>query len=32
LEVMGGTIKLQSTLGQGTTVTVTIPYENDSAD
>ncbi|AMJ65970.1 sensor histidine kinase [Hymenobacter sp. PAMC 26628] len=32
LELMGGTIDLQSTLGQGTTVTVTIPYENDSAD
>ena len=32
LELMGGTIELQSTLGQGTTVTVTIPYENDSAD
>jgi signal transduction histidine kinase len=32
LALMGGTIALQSTLGQGTTVTVTIPYENDSAD
>jgi PAS domain S-box-containing protein len=32
LELMGGTIELQSALGQGTTVTVTIPYENDSAD
>ena len=32
LELMGGTINLQSTLGQGTTVTVTIPYENHSAD
>ncbi|WP_133074290.1 sensor histidine kinase, partial [Hymenobacter amundsenii] len=31
LELMGGTIALRSTLGQGTTVTVTIPYENDSA-
>ncbi|OGX84015.1 sensor histidine kinase [Hymenobacter coccineus] len=32
LELMGGTIALRSALGQGTTVTVTIPYENDSAD
>jgi PAS domain S-box-containing protein len=32
LELMGGTIELQSALGQGTTVTVTIPYENHSAD
>ena len=32
LDLMGGTIALQSALGQGTTVTVTIPYENDSAD
>lgn len=32
LELMRGTIALRSKLGQGTTVTVTIPYENDSAD
>jgi PAS domain S-box-containing protein len=32
LELMGGTIALQSTLGVGTTVTLTIPYENHSAD
>ncbi len=32
LELLRGTIALRSTLGQGTTVTVTIPYENDSAD
>ncbi|TDN38827.1 PAS domain S-box protein [Hymenobacter sp. UV11] len=32
LELLRGTIALSSTLGQGTTVTVTIPYENDSAD
>ncbi|WP_223650550.1 sensor histidine kinase [Hymenobacter psoromatis] len=32
LEMMRGTIALRSKLGQGTTVTVTIPYENDSAD
>ncbi|AMR25432.1 PAS domain-containing sensor histidine kinase (plasmid) [Hymenobacter psoromatis] len=32
LELMRGTITLSSALGQGTTVTVTIPYENDSAD
>jgi PAS domain S-box-containing protein len=32
LALMAGTIALQSTLGQGTTVTVTIPYENDTAD
>jgi PAS domain S-box-containing protein len=32
LELMRGTISLRSALGQGTTVTVTIPYENDSAD
>ena len=31
LELMGGTIALRSALGQGTTVTITIPYENDSA-
>ena len=32
LELMGGTIALRSALGVGTTVTVLIPYENDSAD
>ena len=32
LELMGGTIALHSELGVGTTVTVTIPYENHSAD
>jgi PAS domain S-box-containing protein len=32
LELMRGTIALRSALGQGTTVTVTIPYENHSAD
>ena len=32
LELMGGTIALQSELGTGTTVTITIPYENCSAD
>ncbi|MFD1469510.1 ATP-binding protein [Hymenobacter caeli] len=32
LELLRGTIALRSALGQGTTVTVTIPYENDSAD
>jgi len=32
LELLRGTIDLRSKLGQGTTVTVTIPYENDSAD
>ncbi|GAB3638105.1 hypothetical protein GCM10027422_36950 [Hymenobacter arcticus] len=32
LELLRGTIALRSELGQGTTVTVTIPYENDSAD
>lgn len=31
LDLLGGTINLQSTLGQGTTVTLTIPYENHSA-
>ena len=30
--LLGGTIDLASTLGQGTTVTVTIPYENAAAD
>ena len=32
LELMGGTIALRSALGVGTTVTLTIPYENHSAD
>ncbi|MGY2134756.1 PAS domain-containing sensor histidine kinase [Hymenobacter sp. HD11105] len=32
LELMRGTIALQSTLEVGTTVTITIPYENNSAD
>ncbi|GAA4389996.1 PAS domain-containing sensor histidine kinase [Hymenobacter koreensis] len=32
LELMGGTIALHSELDHGTTVTVTIPYENHSAD
>lgn len=32
VELMGGTIHLASALGQGTTVTVTIPYENAPAD
>ena len=32
LELMGGTIALHSELNVGTTVTITIPYENDSAD
>ncbi|MBX0293071.1 PAS domain-containing sensor histidine kinase [Hymenobacter sp. HSC-4F20] len=32
LELMGGTIALQSQPGVGTTVTVTLPYENHSAD
>ncbi|MBF9238483.1 PAS domain S-box protein [Hymenobacter sp. BT683] len=32
LELMNGTIALQSTLDVGTTVTLTIPYENHSAD
>ena len=32
LELMGGTIALQSELDQGTTVTIVIPYENHSAD
>jgi PAS domain S-box-containing protein len=30
--LLGGTITLVSALGQGTTVTVTIPYENAAAD
>ena len=32
LELMGGTIALHSVLAQGTTVTLTLPYENHSAD
>ncbi len=32
LELMGGTVALRSALGQGTTVTITLPYENDSTD
>lgn len=32
LELMGGTIALESTLHVGTTFTFTVPYENDSAD
>jgi signal transduction histidine kinase len=32
LDLMGGTVALQSTLGQGTTVTITVPYENDTTD
>ncbi|WP_210517903.1 sensor histidine kinase [Hymenobacter terricola] len=32
LELMGGTIDLQSALNHGTTVTITIPYENHPAD
>lgn len=32
LELMGGTIALQSTLHEGTTVTITVPYENDTAN
>ncbi|MCR5889513.1 PAS domain-containing sensor histidine kinase [Hymenobacter sp. J193] len=32
LELMNGTIVLHSTLGVGTTVTLTIPYENHLAD
>ena len=31
LELLKGTITLRSALGLGTTITVTIPYENDSA-
>ncbi|GAB3772932.1 hypothetical protein GCM10028818_13730 [Spirosoma horti] len=31
LELLGGTIDLTSQLGQGTTVTLTLPYENNSA-
>ena len=32
LELMGGTIDLHSVLAHGTTVTLTLPYENYSAD
>ncbi|RSK50010.1 sensor histidine kinase [Hymenobacter rigui] len=32
LELLGGTIALHSALGVGTTVTITIPYENHPAD
>jgi PAS domain S-box-containing protein len=32
LELMGGTIALQSELNVGTTVTITLPYANHSAD
>jgi signal transduction histidine kinase len=32
LELIGSTIDLQSTLNQGTTVTITVPYENDITD
>jgi PAS domain S-box-containing protein len=32
LELMGGTVALQSALGVGTTVTITLPYENHPAD
>lgn len=32
LELMGGTVALRSALGQGTTVTITVPYENHPAD
>ena len=32
LELMRGTVALRSELGVGTTVTITIPYENDTAD
>ncbi|AKD57452.1 PAS domain-containing sensor histidine kinase [Spirosoma radiotolerans] len=31
LELLGGTIDLTSQLGQGTTITLTLPYENNSA-
>ncbi|MDO7852460.1 sensor histidine kinase [Hymenobacter convexus] len=32
LELLGGTVKLQSELGRGTTVTITLPCGNHSAD
>ena len=32
VELMGGTVALCSELGVGTTVTITVPYENHSAD
>jgi signal transduction histidine kinase len=32
LDLTGGTIALHSALGVGTTVTITLPYENHSAD
>ena len=32
VELMGGSVGLQSVLDQGTTVTLTLPYDNDSAD
>jgi PAS domain S-box-containing protein len=32
LELMGGQVALQSELNKGTTVTITLPYENHSAD
>ncbi|WP_035564601.1 PAS domain-containing sensor histidine kinase [Hymenobacter sp. IS2118] len=32
LELMGGTVALRSALNVGTTVTIAIPYENDSAN
>ena len=32
VELMGGSVVLQSVLDQGTTVTLTLPYDNDPAD
>ena len=32
VDLMGGSVSLQSVLDQGTTVTLTLPYENHSAD
>ncbi|MCY7355955.1 MAG: PAS domain S-box protein [Rudanella sp.] len=32
VDLMGGTVALQSELNQGTTVTLTLPYENHSVD
>lgn len=32
VELMGGQVTLQSELNEGTTVTITLPYENHSAD